>query len=421
MTESFYVDADVTGASQNFDATGVSLGDAFTFGVAGQVTHIRFRSTSTLSGGTYTGALYQIGANDPPGSPPSPLGSATFGALTGNAWEVVALSPAITVSANTPYRPAVFTSVGRYVSKASVHASSVTRGNITALATGATAGGFTVRNGTYKYNASLAFPSDDGTGSSYFVDVVFVPNATVTKDVTESYRVLNAVTKDVTERYRVTNAVTKDTAEVYRVLNAATKNVVEAYRVLNSITKDTAEAYRVLNAGTKDVTDVYRVLNAGTVDKVEQYRVVNALTKDVNEQYRVLNAGTKDVTDAWRVFNALTKDVTETYTVLGAGTVVKDVTETFRVYNAVTTDVVERYRVFAAVVTTVDERYRVLNAQQLDRTDSWRVLNAVVKDVIERYRVLSDTTPPPLSADVTASLELVIAANLNAAAVVARL
>ncbi len=177
MAESFYTDADLTGASANFDASNLTLGDALEFDVSGTVTHIRFRSTPVQSGGSYIGALYQIGANDPPGAPPSPLGQATYGPVPGDAWETVALSPPIAVAANTPYRPAFFTSVARYMTRSGFHSGgSVKRGHITSLGQGATSGGFTVRNGVFKYATGLNFPSDDAGGTSFLVDVVFVPD-----------------------------------------------------------------------------------------------------------------------------------------------------------------------------------------------------------------------------------------------------
>lgn len=177
MAESFYTDADVVGATANFDASNLTLGDAFEFDVSGTVTHIRFRSTPVQSGGSAIGALFPITANDPPGAPPSPLGQATFGAIAGDAWELVALSPPLAVSANTPYRPAFFTSNARYMTKSGFHSSgNVKRGHITSLGHGATSGGFTVSNGTFRYATGLNFPTDSASGTSFLVDVVFEPD-----------------------------------------------------------------------------------------------------------------------------------------------------------------------------------------------------------------------------------------------------
>jgi hypothetical protein len=256
--------------------------------------------------------------------------------------------------------------------------------------------------------------------------VVFAINAvptttTITKDFSETYRVLNAVTKDTAETYRVFNSVTKDTTETYRVLNSVTKNVSETYRVFNSVTKDASETYRVLNAQTKDASETYRVLNAGQKDAPESYRMFNSVTKDVSELYRVLNSQTKDTVETYRLFNAVTKDYPETYDILTGTTITKNFSESYRILNAAVKDSAESYRVLNAGTKDTVEQYRVLNAGQVNKPDSWRVYNAVVRDFIERYSILSDIPPTPLSAEVRSVLESYARAILTPERVTARL
>lgn len=183
MAESFHLDADLSGASAAFDASGVTLGASFLFAVDGQVTHIRFRGTPTQSGGTFTGGLFQITDDDPPaGSGDGTLlGSATFGAITGDAWNTVALSPPVDVVADTPYRAAVYSSVGRYMARGSFYAAgNITRGNIVGLQDGAAPTGFTsLRNGTFFYADPMSYPQDAFNAAAYFVDVVFEPGGAV--------------------------------------------------------------------------------------------------------------------------------------------------------------------------------------------------------------------------------------------------
>lgn len=179
MAESFYTDGDLSGAGDNFDATGVTLGDALTFDVPGTVTHIRFRATVAQSGGTYVGALYPITASDPPGVPPSDLAQATAGAISPGDWNLVALpGGGVSVLANTPYRPAMYSSVGRYVSRSGFHSGGdITRGHITSIGNNGSAAGLTIGNGSFNYATGLSFPRS-GTGAAYFVDVVFEPSGT---------------------------------------------------------------------------------------------------------------------------------------------------------------------------------------------------------------------------------------------------
>lgn len=267
--------------------------------------------------------------------------------------------------------------------------------------------------------------ADDPPGFNYAL------TTTITKDLTETYRVLNARTKDSTETYRVLNAGTKNSTETYRVFGAVTKNqtetyrvfgavtkdltevynvrlgvtkdLAETYRVFNSTTKDVSESYRVFAATTKSVTETYRVLGAVVADRAETYRVFGAVTADhaetyrvlnggiVNrpETYRVLNGGTVDRVETYRVYNAFTKDLTELYSILSATGVVKNVAETYRIFNSVTKDQTEAYRVLGAVTKSVVETYRVLGAGTVDRSELYRVFNGTVVDRAEAYRIFN--------------------------------
>lgn len=181
MAESFWQDSDLP-ASENFDATQLALALAFLPEVDGQVTHIRFRAHSTLSGGTYIGTLWEVTDSDPPAGSGNGtiIGQATFGAITAGAWNTVALSPAVDVVAGALYKAALYTSVGRYLSKSGFFVSGgITRGNLTAVGDNVLAGGFQVRNGSFFYAAASPDPPypQDGAGGAYLVDVVFEPGA----------------------------------------------------------------------------------------------------------------------------------------------------------------------------------------------------------------------------------------------------
>lgn len=176
--ESFYTDADLAGASEAFDAAGVSLGTGFLFGEIGTITHVRFRAHSTLSGGTYSGGVYQTIQDDPPGgSAPRGqlLSSATFGTITAGAWNTVRLPVPPQTELEVPYRAAFFSSVGRYLARGSFFASgNITRGNIVGLQDGAAPAGFTsLRNGTFFYAGALSYPQDAFNAAAYFADLIF--------------------------------------------------------------------------------------------------------------------------------------------------------------------------------------------------------------------------------------------------------
>lgn len=178
MAESFHTDADLTGASAAFDGSGVTVGESYTFAKHGRITHIRFRATPTLSGGTYTGALWRITDSDPAaGSGDGTLyGQADFGALTADAWNLVALPTAKPVRNGFAYRAGTYTSVGRYMARTNFYnGAAITRGNITGVQDAAGAGGFTLRNGVFFYATGLSYPQDVFNSATYLVDVVYEP------------------------------------------------------------------------------------------------------------------------------------------------------------------------------------------------------------------------------------------------------
>ncbi len=171
-----------TPAGFAFDATGISLGTTMTFAVAGVVKGVRYYAHTTLSGGTYTGGLYSVdtsdgGSLDPGTGTGTQLASANFGTLTAGTWNTVLFGAAVSVSANTPYRVTGYSSVGRYGSTTNLFSSAITNGNITATAHNGTAGGKTIRNGTYNYATGISYPNDHFGGEGYFVDVIFEASA----------------------------------------------------------------------------------------------------------------------------------------------------------------------------------------------------------------------------------------------------
>lgn len=172
-----------TPAGFAFDAAAISLGTTVTFAVAGVVKGIRFYAHTTLSGGTYTGGLYSVdtsdsGSLDPGGGTGTQLASQNFGTLTAGAWNTVTFGSPVSVSANTPYRATGYSSVGRYGSTTNLFASAITNGNIAGVAHNATAGGKTIRAGTYNYATNISYPNDHFNVEGYFVDVIFEASAT---------------------------------------------------------------------------------------------------------------------------------------------------------------------------------------------------------------------------------------------------
>lgn len=171
-----------TPAGFSFDATGVSLGLTMVFALPGVIKALKFYAHTSLSGGTYEGSVYSVDTQDGgSGSPGTGTGTqlalATYGALTAGAWNTVTLGANLAVSANTPYRIEGYSSVGRYAVTSGLFSSSLTNGNITALADNSTYSGKLIRNGTYNYATGTSYAKDFG-GGGYWVDVVYEATAT---------------------------------------------------------------------------------------------------------------------------------------------------------------------------------------------------------------------------------------------------
>lgn len=182
VPESFHIDADLTGAGEFLEGSpGLALGNTLACGVPGIVSHIRWRSPALASGGTITGGLYEVVASDPPTSstPGTLLKSATFGAITDDAWNTVVLpTGGQAIVPGVAYRPAVQGApTMRYRGRGSFHQLGITRNNLYSHADNTGLFGHTnLRNGTFFTTGTLAYPRDNFNATAYFVDVVFIPD-----------------------------------------------------------------------------------------------------------------------------------------------------------------------------------------------------------------------------------------------------
>jgi hypothetical protein len=148
------------------DGKALELGVKFRSSVAGSVTGIRFYKTSGNSG-THTGELYS--------STGTRLAQAVFSGETTTGWQQVLFTTPVSISANTTYVAAYFSSSGNYTSTENYFTAAVVNGSITALADG-TSG----VNGVYLYTTTPAFPTNGYLKTNYWVDVIFNAGTTGT-------------------------------------------------------------------------------------------------------------------------------------------------------------------------------------------------------------------------------------------------
>ncbi len=141
------------------DGRALELGVKFRSTVAGTIRGIRFYK-STGNSGTHTGELYS--------STGTRLAQAAFTGETSSGWQQVLFSSPVSISANTTYIAAYFSSAGNYVSTPGYFASAVVNGPLTALADGTDG-----VNGVYNYSTTPTFPTLSFSKSNYWVDVIF--------------------------------------------------------------------------------------------------------------------------------------------------------------------------------------------------------------------------------------------------------
>ena len=147
------------------DNSAVEVGVRFRTSAAGYITGIRFYK-ATANTGTHTGALW-TGTG-------TRLSLVTFTGESASGWQTATLPSPVAVAANTTYVASYHTDTGFYATTGNGLATAVSRGPLTALASGTDGG-----NGVYRYGAS-AFPTSAYQATNYWVDVVFNPTATDT-------------------------------------------------------------------------------------------------------------------------------------------------------------------------------------------------------------------------------------------------
>jgi hypothetical protein len=196
-------------------APGITRGISLQFSEAGQITHVRWWCPSTNSG-VYTVGVWEVLTNDAASDGTGTLlASATHvGTPTPDAWNLTAVTPVSVAAMTKLYRIGVHNSQGRYVATNSFFVVPLTNDKIIAEVSGGNPIGIgTLRQGTFKIDAALAYPTNTGSAANYFVDVVYVPASEgaltpVTSTLRAKWRVYNSVTSDLRAKWRILTKVT---------------------------------------------------------------------------------------------------------------------------------------------------------------------------------------------------------------------
>ena len=143
-----------------FLAGSLTVGAKFRSDTSGEITGIRFYKGSGNTG-THVGLLYSYPAG-------TLLGQATFTNETASGWQQVNFSTPVTITANTVYVVAYFSSTGFAYTAGSFTGAGIDNSPLHLLQSGVAG-----PDGVYAYGSSAQYPSNDGNGANYWVDVVF--------------------------------------------------------------------------------------------------------------------------------------------------------------------------------------------------------------------------------------------------------
>ena len=140
------------------------LGLKFTSNTAGAVTGVRFYKEGWMGGYTHVGHLWS--------STGTLLAAAVFSNETASGWQQVSFSSPVSIQANTTYIVSFSAGGGDFgISTGYFSSGGVTSGPLEALPN-STSGGDGV------YGRSGSFPTIDGNGMNFWVDLAFTPTAT---------------------------------------------------------------------------------------------------------------------------------------------------------------------------------------------------------------------------------------------------
>ncbi len=164
------------------DGGSVEVGMKFTAQAAGTVTGVSFYKSS-LNKGTHVGSLWTSGGTR--------LATATFTGETATGWQTVNFATPVAITANTTYVVSYFAPQGHYAQAAGfmypnpspmpAGHSSLDSGVLHGLRNTPSSG-----NGVYTYGASSVFPQSSYNAENYWVDVKFVPSASVPPTVSST-------------------------------------------------------------------------------------------------------------------------------------------------------------------------------------------------------------------------------------------
>jgi hypothetical protein len=147
-------------ASPRLTSSPLTVGLKFESTVSGYISGIRFYNGASSASGPEIGLFYNSGG--------TLLAQATFSAATSAGWQQVNFSTPVAIVANTVYVAAYFSTTGFAYTGGYFTSAGFGNPPLQALEDGAS--GY---NSVYIYGSTAQFPTNDGLGANYWVDVAF--------------------------------------------------------------------------------------------------------------------------------------------------------------------------------------------------------------------------------------------------------
>ena len=156
----------IPGSVDSGDGTAGEYGFRFRSDLPGTITSLRFYK-GTANTGSHSAHLWS--------NTGTLLATATFSGEGSSGWQQVDFSTPVAITANTTYVASYFAPNGHYSDNGSYFLNTFDNAPLHALQNGLDGA-----NGIYHYGTASAFPTSTFGSTNYWVDVVFLPNASTT-------------------------------------------------------------------------------------------------------------------------------------------------------------------------------------------------------------------------------------------------
>ncbi|MCA1569294.1 MAG: DUF4082 domain-containing protein [Chloroflexi bacterium] len=363
-----------------------TFGTRFTVDVAGQITHLRFYETASQDG-TVGLKLWEMTS----ATAGTELASTSYDAsATGvSGWRNVAIAP-VTVSPGVQYMVSYHIASGNYIAIVDYFATNPrVSGNLTAPAHNVNPTGYP--QGTYHSEAALHTIPVTGYGHSYFADVVFGTESTLTQvgsDLDARWNTRAAVAALLDSRWNIQTLVAGSLEARWAVRTVADRSLDARWNVRSvaGSSLDTRWADRAVAGSALDVRWDDRAAVGRALDARWDTRAV--VIRSLDARWNVRAAIGSGLDARWAVRSAIAQSLDARWAVRGlAGSSLDARWNVASSLLVVGSSLEARWAVRALATSPLDARWNVRSpvGQSLDAR--WAVRTAVGRSLDARWAV----------------------------------